>query len=811
MSSRNRFTINIFILAFLINIGIGSTYLIDDAIIMPEPINEIQILPKISTSHSQIAIIGDLELDAFCEGNGTSGSSWETAHVIENYEIGTVTGNGISLTDTTRFLIIQDCIINQSSSVGIRLQNCTNIKFQNCNIDLSGKIGMSVGECTDIDIQNCIFQSTFGQGINITESERILISESDILNNQDEGLGIEDTNSSKIIKSIISQNGKDGVYAPINCHNILFLENSIFENEGGIFMYRYSSNISFIDNEICNNSGIGISSELNCNDAFIGNIISNNEDNGIQIYESNSSTFENNEICNNNGKGIEAYLNNWDNFYGNTILTNGDNGLVLDQSNYSIVERNIVLNNSGYGLLMYGDDSGNYNIISNNTFSNNSECGIILHGKCQHNIIKHNEICNNLMSGVYLTDFQHNNTISFNNISNNSQNGILLDDYSQNSTISDNNIKDNGDKGILIDLYCNNNIIKYNLCSGSSSGILLTNNENNSIYGNNFSFNDGYGIESLGYKKASIFGNIVSFNQYGINLDIKTYYNTFWVNFISNNSDYQGSNSDISNFLDNGIVGNYWGDYKELHPSANFIGNIWDTNYTLDGFINSNDTKPLVNIDPVISLLPSSNITYLVGETGHFISWMITDTYYWNSEYFIYLDDVLVKTGNWVSGDAFSVNVDGLEYGTYLYRIVARDGTAWGKNENTIKVIVGIIPEPPIFTTLSQTINVTNITIRWAAINFTEYYFIYMNDTLIGNTTSTEFLIEFNDTGEFIIGLTALNAFGESNRSLSISIIVEKLIPDKSKTNFFWYIFGGGWILVAGFIGFAVVKVKLKR
>jgi len=210
----------------------------------------------------------------------------------------------------------------------------------------------------------------------------------------------------------------------------------------------------------------------------------------------------------------------------------------------------------------------------------------------------------------------------------------------------------------------------------------------------------------------------------------------------------------------------------------------------------------------VLDLLPSDNLIYALGETGHSISWTITDIYYWNSEYYIYLDDVLVKTGDWDSGDSISLNVDGLEVGTHSFKIVAYDGTAWGKNENTIEVEVGLIPDSPIFITPSQTINVTNITVQWGAVNFIDIYKIYINNTLEGNTTSTEFVLEFNSTGEYVIEITAQNEYGESIRSVSITIIVEEIKPN---INPFWYFFAGGWLLVAGFIGVAFVKVKLKK
>ena len=86
---------------------------------------------------------------------------------------------------------------------------------------------------------------------------------------------------------------------------------------------------------------------------------------------------------------------------------------------------------------------------------------------------------------------------------------------------------------------------------------------------------------------------------------------------------------------------------------------------------------------------------------------------------------------------------------------------------------------------------------------------------MVGNTTATEYLLIFNGTGEFVIKLSAENDFGQSNLSASITIVVEEPSseenPDNSKSNLFWYLFAGGWVLIAGFIGVAVVKVKKKK
>ena len=65
-----------------------------------------------------------------------------------------------------------------------------------------------------------------------------------------------------------------------------------------------------------------------------------------------------------------------------------------------------------------------------------------------------------------------------------------------------------------------------------------------------------------------------------------------------------------------------------------------------------------------------------------------------------------------------------------------------------------------------------------------------------------------NESGTYLITVTAINGAEESVHSDAITIIV---LIDDSNNNLFWYFFGGGWLLVAGFIGIAFVKVKMKK
>ena len=84
--------------------------------------------------HASIEIDGNAELDAFCDGNGTSGNVTHP-HIIENIEIKSDGAqNGFKLSNTDRYLIIRNVNISEffqtSDSRGLYLINCEYVTIE---------------------------------------------------------------------------------------------------------------------------------------------------------------------------------------------------------------------------------------------------------------------------------------------------------------------------------------------------------------------------------------------------------------------------------------------------------------------------------------------------------------------------------------------------------------------------------------------------------------------------------------------------------------------------------------------------------
>ncbi|MHA1313322.1 MAG: FG-GAP-like repeat-containing protein [Candidatus Helarchaeota archaeon] len=99
------------------------------------------------------------------------------------------------------------------------------------------------------------------------------------------------------------------------------------------------------------------------------------------------------------------------------------------------------------------------------------------------------------------------------------------------------------------------------------------------------------------------------------------------------------------------------------------------TCWVYDGSGNSNSSEILVTVEDNTApdLNNPDDIAYLLGSTGHAISWIATD--HLPNSYAVFKDGSLYGTyqGAWTSGTPIEVNVDGLAVGTYNFTIIVND------------------------------------------------------------------------------------------------------------------------------------------
>ena len=434
--------------------------------------------------------------------------------------------------------IIEDLYINtENSANGIYINNVSySFKIQNCHIENSGLLdydaGINLNNCSAAEVSLCN-TSYNTNGICVTNSFNCNISNNIAISNyvypKNIGSGIRLLNTNN---SIIDGNYVENHYLGINITNSFY--NNVSKNYG---------------REVTNDIGIGLINSHN-------NTLSENYNIRIQLSESDYNRIENNNHF----------------------------GISLSQSN-----RNIIDNNSGYNSLYL--TSSNHNQILSNSLT---EAGIFL-SSSSNNIIRSNIVKENDDHGIKLSDCD-NNILSMNVANDNYYSGIYVS-YGENNIISENEVIHNNYCGIYLYQGSNNSVldntannqVKYN-------GIGMFNSHNNNIIGNVANGNGHSGIWFEGHCDDNLIVSNSFLNnlQYGIYIEeSESDHNSFYLNNLDGNTLFNAVDNGWLNAWDNGVKGNYWGDYEEKYPSATNNGIIWNTPYEIEGDSNAKDNFPI--------------------------------------------------------------------------------------------------------------------------------------------------------------------------------------------------------------------------
>jgi len=306
-----------------------------------------------------IDIDGNDALDTLCSADGTDGSSWSSAHVIENCVIDASKYNScIKIKNTDRYLIIKKCtVINSkigfpSADGGIKLVNCTNVNITNCRVN------------------NNFY------GICLFESKNNTLWGNNVSYNNRNGIYLYQSNNNTLLGNNALRNNESGIYLEYSYNNI-FLNNIVMNNsDDGIFLERANNNI-LSGNLVSNNSDDGISLERANNNILSGNLVSNNSDDGIDLYLANNSIISNNNAFYNKFNGIRLRCSDNNTISGNNASYNGNldyycYGIKLSDSDYNEVYWNS-LDYNYYNTEKSIFDSGKDNYIHDNNFIDLSE------------------------------------------------------------------------------------------------------------------------------------------------------------------------------------------------------------------------------------------------------------------------------------------------------------------------------------------------------------------------------------------------------------------------------------------------------
>ncbi len=596
-------------------------------------------------------------------------------------------------------------------------------------------------------IYNLTIMALDGLGENVSDSvkvtvwnERGLITHSPIFIDGDGGANDWDTFPNKT---------GSGTYSdPYIIEN---LEINGGGTESGLLI-RDSASYVIIRNCTIVNSTFGIIL-IYANNITLGENYLENNTNGIYINHASNNSIDQNEIFNNDGTGI--------------ILSSSFNNTVLHNS---------INNSKDYGLEISASSFNN--TISSNGIKNSEKNGIYIASSSENRIIN-NTISFNLEKGIELM-FSSGNHILGNIIQNNNEYGISIYPDS-NSTVVDNNlIADNVWTGIRIDSSYNE--ISDNYLGHNGGGIsMVYGSQENQIFRNNITENSGNaGIEFVNSGSGTmVYLNRIYNNTRGFSISLSNN-NLFFNNQIFDNIYPNFVQDGTINSWDNGVHGNYWGDYQEKYPAATNNLTIWNTPYEIDS--NNTDYFPLVtiygtaseNTNPTIS--HPEDINFVVGSVGNNLEWTISDITIQNPTYIVYQDGIQIEDDSWIPENPISINLDPFSNGVYNLSISVLDGLG-GYAFDSVTLMVGVLPDAPIWITANQTIIFNNITVSWIAVDGATSYNVYVDGILNETTSGTAQKVMLHLNGTYSITVTAVNASGESANSTAIFVTVE-LPPD---------------------------------
>jgi parallel beta-helix repeat protein len=551
-------------------------------------------LPKSSTSHSPIILIGDAEVDAFFSGNATDGLTWQSAYILDSLEfndVGYNYYNDIKLVDTTRYIKISNCVFLYSTTEEILFENVTHVNISNCDIT-SDITGIEITDSDDIIIEyntfNGLYTTFQSFGINIEDSENCSIIENKISNFM-YGINCYPSSNSTIKDNEVSHSERDNI-------RVSGFHNEIFNNTCSHSEYYSGLNIlgsnNSIENNTCNSNGRfnngegirlqGINNTLIGNDCYwndkgilingfnntlIRNNCTYNQGYGLDLYGGSNCTFLENLIAFNlNGLKLGNNIKNLT-CLDNVFIENGinypissnaeSNFLTYKMDNTNIINSKPLFFEKNQNDISLLGDYGQYILVNcNNTEISNFNADMVENGisliGCDNSTIS-NSTFNYKYYGVILIDASTSSIRECSFIGSNFQYSYAMFLYDSQNLMIENNLIQDSDYGLYGSLIDNSSITDNEFVENMREGMILYNSDYCNITKNSFYNNEINDFHMWSSDNCRISEN--SFTECGdISLYVDNSYNhTINQNVFGENESYSdnyGIFSEGSTFLD---------------------------------------------------------------------------------------------------------------------------------------------------------------------------------------------------------------------------------------------------------------------
>ncbi len=419
--------------------------------------------------------------------------------------------------------------------------------------DFSGAGSVIVVNCTNSSMQNLIL-SPATIGLQLLYSTNVTVANCSFADNQHSGIYSEYSTGCTIRDSQFINSNKS-IELRIGSNNNSIMNNTIKDSWAGVFLRNTKWN-KFGENKF-EGCGFWMEGQASKHEYFYSHTIdtSNQVNHKVLYYYVNRSNLVLADFAN---AGQIILVNCSYSTIGACDVSNATTGVqVYNSSHNNFVQINSSFN-SIHGIYIYISSTDNN--ISQSVANNNSEYGLYSYYDIDRTTATLCTFSGNQKAGVLYFDAIQC-TINGSTIANN-RDGIIVSGSAGNTTITSNTVTRNLENGIFVDGLNDHHVI-----------------------GNNISFNGGVGIR-IGSGSSQ---------------------NKIYLNIVVGNALSEAYSASASNYWDNNTIGNFWGDYSARYPNATRTGNMWNTQYQINGTPGVYDRHPFYR-----NAIPNASFTILI-------------------------------------------------------------------------------------------------------------------------------------------------------------------------------------------------------
>ncbi|MDF1540467.1 MAG: right-handed parallel beta-helix repeat-containing protein, partial [Candidatus Thorarchaeota archaeon] len=415
------------------------------------------------TDHVPILINGTQDfIDQAWPGSGTEVDPYlfQGLNITHNQPT-----RGIQIINTSVYVLIQDCYINQDSTdFGIYLFNTSHVTIEYTTLISAGE-GIFANNANNTLISHSYIRSDLSFGLYIIISEDCtaegnyfesyslaplfviqcpyFTSAENVYNGTLIGYGMYIVTSNYTTSTNDHVFGAYGVYATASFY--MEIDGLTCESTQYGVAVESQDEFSLANSKIGDVINYGLIVHGSENASIIDCVVSSSDDNGYFILDSDNLVFK-----------------------GNSLPESGDTGVVIVNCNYAVIENNTVGMNFGHGMS-----------IEN----------------CMNSSVRYNEVGMTFANGIYL-GVSHNSTVSHNMVSETNAHGIVLDTCA-NSTVFMNTVEDTYNEGIYCTAAMNQQVFDNTLSMIGASGIYLDGCPDSRVENNDISMgsSSNYGID----------------------------------------------------------------------------------------------------------------------------------------------------------------------------------------------------------------------------------------------------------------------------------------------------------------------------